>query len=393
MKLSDKVYYVGVQNPTLRVFDIIMETKYGTSYNSYLIKSEKSALVETVHEQYSDDYIENITEYEDIKNISYVVLNHTEPDHSGSLERILDINPDITVVGTTVAIKNLLQITNREFKYQAVKQGDELTLGEDCVLKFIIAPNLHWPDSMFTYLESDKTLFTCDLFGSHYCEPQILDTYIKDKKLYETERLNYYNAIFSPFKSFVIAGIEKIKDLDIELVCTSHGPVLKSLIKESIDAYLNWSKPEQQSAKKKAAVFYVSAYGYTAKIAEIIKNTLEENNISVSMFNMIDCDLNEAARSLNESDAVCFGSPTINRDALKPIWDLISCTEAVNVKNKPALIFGSYGWSGEAASMLEKRLSDIKYKVFNPVLTNVFKPSAEDENRYKKLTAEFANQI
>lgn len=390
-QLKENIYYVGVMNPGLRVFDIIMETKFGTSYNSYLVKGEKIALIDAAHSNYAEDFIENITEVADLKDINYIIVNHTEPDHSGNLVKLLEINPDIEVVGSTAAIKNLGGIMNREFKNRVVKDKDTLDLGNGLIMEFIIAPNLHWPDTMFTYLPSRKVLFSCDFLGTHFCEPRILDTKVKDLDDFKAEQLNYFNCIFSPFKSFVRSGLKKIETLDIDMVCNSHGPVLTSLIKETVQSYYDWSEPEERG--NDAAIFYVSAYGYTKKMAEILENSLKTNGIRAVSYDIIKHDINYLAVAMNQAGAVLFGSPTINRDALKPVWDMIAMTEAIGVKNKPAMVFGSYGWSGEACKMLVNRLNDLKYHVINDGIRVVFNPTEEDKATLEVAAKEMAELI
>ena len=174
LELKNNIFYVGVKDPTLRTFDIFMETEYGTTYNAYLVKGEKTALIETAHEKLLDSYISNIEEIMPVSEIDYLICNHTEPDHSGSVRKILELNPDIEVVGSIAAIRNLKEITNMTFKEHIAKDGAELDLGDGKVLKFCIVPNLHWPDTMVTYLESEKTLFSCDVFGAHYCEDAVV---------------------------------------------------------------------------------------------------------------------------------------------------------------------------------------------------------------------------
>ena len=377
LKLKDDIYYVGVQNPCLRIFDIIMETKYGTSYNSYLVKGEKWALVEAAHETYSREYLENIEEIVDVKEISYVILNHTEPDHTGSLGKLLDLNPDLEIIGTSAAIKNVGAMINRPFISRVVKDQETLDLGNGMVFHFIIAPNLHWPDSMFSYLESREVLFSCDFLGTHFCEPKVLDTYVKKLDKFRDEQKNYYDCIFSPFKPFVLSGLKKIEDLTFDMVCNSHGPILTEMIEETIENYRNWSEPEVRG--KDAAIFYVSAYGYTRQMAEVLEKALNENGIEAKSYDVIKYDMASLAEIMNRSGAVLFGSPTINRDALKPIWDLIAMTEAIGIKNKPAMVFGSYGWSGEGIKMLVNRLTDLKYKLLNDGIKVVFRPTQEDE--------------
>ena len=212
-KISDNVYSVGVINPSLRVFDIIMESKYGTSYNAYLITGKKNVLVETVHEDYFEEYIYNIGCLVDISNIDYIIMNHTELDHSGSLTKLLEINPNITVVCTPAAEKYLKSITNIDFKCKTVKHKEKIEIGQNSNIEFIVAPLLHWPDSMMTYFENDNILFSCDFLGAHFCEPSMLEKNIHYKKEYLNEFKYYYDCIFGPFKSYVLAGLDKIKDL------------------------------------------------------------------------------------------------------------------------------------------------------------------------------------
>ena len=262
LELKNNIFYVGVKDPTLRTFDIFMETEYGTTYNAYLVKGEKTALIETAHEKLLDSYISNIEEIMPVSEIDYLICNHTEPDHSGSVRKILELNPDIEVVGSIAAIRNLKEITIMTFKEHIAKDGAELDLGDGKVLKFCIVPNLHWPDTMVTYLESEKTLFSCDVFGAHYCEDAVVDEDIIYYDKYEKAMKVYYDCIVSPFNSFVVKALEKLSALDIEMVCNSHGPVLKKYIAEAVKKYSAWSAPKV-TEKKTVAIFYASAYGYT----------------------------------------------------------------------------------------------------------------------------------
>lgn len=388
MRVTNHVSFVGVQNPSMRTFDIIMRTEYGTSYNSYVVKGEKTAIIETVHADYGEDFLEHISKIIPVAEIDYVILNHTEPDHAGSLVTLLEANPNIVVYATGVAIRNLAAITNREIKSHAIKHGEILDLGDDVKLEFISAPNLHWPDSMFTYLEKDHLLFSCDVFGSHFCEPGVFDKYVKEPELLRIERKNYFDCIFTPFQKFVKMGMEKIKDKKIELICPSHGPVLEKYIAETLADYEKWSLPDK--AADYIAIFYVSAYGYTKKMAEIFAKEFEQIGSKAKLFDLTVCCMEEAKIALHEAKAVLFGSPTINQDALKPVWDLISCTEAIQVKNtkKPAMTFGSYGWSGEACKYLNQRLQTLKYHVVGEGVTCVFKPAEEDELHIREAVLE-----
>lgn len=392
VQVTDHVYYVGALNPNLRVFDIIMKTDYGTSYNAYLIKGEKTALVEAVHETFCEDYLEQIRELTPISEIDYVIFNHTEPDHSGCLYELFRENPNITVVATNAGIKNIGGITNMTFQSMAVKDKDTLDLGGGIVLEFAVAPNLHWPDSMFTYLAADRVLFSCDVFGCHYCEPHLFDDKIVYPKKYDIALKEYFDAIFGPFKPFVLSGLNKIAPFDFATVCTSHGPILRERVQQNIELYRTWSTPPAKT-EKTASIFYVSAYGYTRKAANVLCEALQENGIAAQAYNVIEHDAAFLHEKLAQSDAWLFGSPTINRDALKPIWDLLSAVDPVSGKGKPCAVFGSYGWSGEACGLLADRIRGLKLNLIGEPLKFVFRPTEDDLNLFRQYAADFATQI
>lgn len=394
-KLKDNIYSVGVLNPGLRVFDIIMLTKYGTTYNAYLVKGEKTALIETVHENSFDEYLENIEALVDIKDIDYIILNHTEPDHTGSVRRILEINPNITVISTAPGNKYVSGISNSKISSKIVKHNDTLDLGNGKVLRFIIAPFLHWPDSMFTYLESDRMLFSCDFLGAHYCEPTMMDTKIKYPEQYEEAFKYYFDAIFGPFKKSVLEGLDKIKDLDIDMICTSHGPILTEKIESAKSKYRSWCEEAlKPKDKKKCLILYVSAYGYTKKLADAAYEQLTSSNkYDVKMINVIEEDMSKIKEEIDEADAIMFGSPTINRDALKPIWDVLSCTDAIINRGKPAAVFGSYGWSGEAVPMLKARAESLGLKVVGDGFRTTFNPTEDDIKNMKEYTKLLENEL
>lgn len=220
VKLKDNIYWVGVNNPELRVFDIIMETKKGTTYNSYLIDDDKVAVVDTVKDGYFDEFLSNIKSIIGDRKVDYVIVQHTELDHSGSLGKLLKAYPEATVIASKAAIMYAEEIANMKFKNQVAP--NELSLGKTN-LKFISAPNLHWPDTMFTYAENQQVLFTCDFLGCHYCpENSITDNCSDD---YFDEMKYYFDVIMGPFKRFVLMGLDRIKDLNIDIVAPSHGPV------------------------------------------------------------------------------------------------------------------------------------------------------------------------
>ncbi len=392
IRLKDDIYYVGAINPNLRVFDIIMKTDYGTTYNSYLIRGDKTALVETVHDRFGDVMMDNIREICDPSEIDYIIFNHTEPDHSGSVERIMQANPEVVIVGSAAAIKNIANVSNRnDFKSMTVKNGDVLDLGKGMTVEFISAPNLHWPDSIFSYIPARKTVFTCDFLGAHYCEPLITDDTITYPAEYEEAFAYYYKAIFGPFPKFVKDGLAKLGSLDFDMVCCSHGPVLKNGIKQAMAKYGEWAVPE--APKGTAAVLYVSAYGYTEAAAKRYAKKLEEQGISVKCMNIIRHSADEIAEAVSGAAGLVFGSPTINRDALKPVWDVISSIDAITNKGKPFAVIGSYGWSGEACAALGSRCEVLGLKKIHEPYRFLMKPSEADLAEIDKLAEQFAGAL
>lgn len=396
-KIGDGIYYVGILNPAMRIFDVVMRTEYGTTYNSYIVKGkDKTALIEVSHATYTKHYLSNIQEVCDLADIDYVILNHCEPDHSGALAVLLDHCPKAQVIASKAGTIYLKNITNKpDMDIRAAKDGEELDLGGK-TLKFIMAPFLHWPDSMFTWCESDKTLFSCDFFGAHYCEPYAMDSDIVYNDKYESALKGYYDAIFGPFKPFVVSGLEKIKYLDIEMACTSHGPVLTkgNKLEYVMDKYKEWSKPEK-NAVKTIPVFYCSAYGNTGHLAQAIAAGIRETlgECDCEVYDINDHSMAELAYRLNHSDAFCIGSPTINADAVPPVMNLLNAVDAINNKKKPVAIFGSSGWSGEALPNMASRLSSLKMQVFGEGFKVIFVPTNEDLENAKEYGKNFAESL
>ena len=376
MKIADNVYYVGVSNPTLRVFDIIMCTEYGTTYNSYLVKgADKTALIDGAHKGFEANFQENVEAITDFANIDYMVVNHTEPDHSGAIRLVIEKNPDIVVYGTAACLKNLDNIVRLPFNRVAVKDGDTLELGGK-TLTFCVSPNIHWPDTMMTYLAEDKILFSCDFLGAHFAEPTMYVHKAYKKELYEKEFKVYYYAIMGPFAKFVIRALDRIKDLDIALVCPSHGPmIMGGDIQVAMDTYRKWATPEEKTDKT-VAIYYVSAYGYTRQMCQYLAEKLEAKGLVVSAFDVIKTDAADIAAHL-EDDCLVFGSPTLNRAALKPVLDVISSIDAVGAAGRPYATLGCFGWSGEACAQLNDRCNSIKMKQVGESVRSQFTPTDE----------------
>ena len=385
--IKDGVYWVGALNPDLRIFDVIMETKSGTTYNSYLVKGQnKIALFEVVKAGFENELLERISNVVDPADIDYIIFDHTEPDHSGSIAEVLKKMPKAQVLGSRAAITNLTQILNTEFNHQVVKQGDELDLGGK-TLRFFSTPFLHWPDTMMTYLPEDKVLFSCDAFGSHYCKDEMFNDLLGD---FSEEFKVYYDALVYPFSKYVLEAATKVKDLEIEIICPSHGPILRQDPWKYVTTYLNWSTKEVYNGPKRVAVIYTSNYGYTNKLAHEIAAGLTEGNVKAEVMDILEHSHSDLRKKIDLSDGFLIGSPTFNRDAIPPVWELLAEVSAIVNKGKPAAAFGSYGWSGEAVKFIEQRLQQLQFTIAQPGLRVNFVPSAENLEEARNFGRTFA---
>ena len=376
LKLRENFYWVGIEDPGLRVFDIIMYTEYGTTYNSYVLKAgDKTILFETAKAKYFDDYLDKLREITDISSIDYLVVDHTEPDHAGSVERLLDLNPHLKIVATGCAIGFLKEIVNRDFVSIPVKDNQTMTIGNK-TLRFLIVPNLHWPDTMYTYIEEDQILVTCDSFGSHYSFPDVLVSKVTDHDAYMKATKYYFDCIIGPFKPYMLKALDRVRQLDLSMICTGHGPVLDSGIPFLLDTYEEWCTVVNPNQKKTVVIPYVSAYGYTGQLAEKIAEGIRDSGeIDVRAYDLVTADQSKVLDELGFADGILFGTPTIVGEALKPIWDLTTSIFAGTHGGKLASAFGSYGWSGEGVPHILERLKQLRMRVVDG-FTVRFKPSA-----------------
>lgn len=389
--ITKDVKWIGVLDYDIRTFDIVMTTEYGTTYNSYFINAQKKALIEVAKEKFSTVYFEKLRSVTDPGEIKYIILDHTEPDHSGSLRKLLELAPDATVVGSGNAIRYLEDITNMQFRSMVVKDGDRLDLGNK-TLRFISAPNLHWPDSIYTFLEEDRILFTCDSFGAHYCSPEIFsqltDKYIGAFKY-------YFDVILKPFSRFMLKAIEKIRPLNIYAVCPGHGPVHRENLRQVIDITEKYANDylaiTSAREKKRVLVTYVSAYGYTKEAAEIIASGISEcSEAEVVIADIEKMPLAELEEKVIASDALLVGSPTINQNTLLPVYNLFAVINPLRDKGKTAAAYGSYGWSGEAVKIISDTLRNLKLKVVEEPAVFKFSPGGEKKEYLKEFGRKFA---
>lgn len=380
VKLRDDFYWTGVTDENLRVFDIIMYTEFGTTYNSYVLKAgDKTVLFETAKARFFDDYIEKLNEIIDVHHIDYLVVSHTEPDHAGSVEQLLNLSPQMKILATGCAIGFLKEIVNRDFVSIPVKDHQRMEIGNK-TLQFLVVPNLHWPDTMYTFIEEEQILVTCDSFGSHYAHPGVLASTVPSQEDYQKAAKYYYDCIIGPFKPFMLKALNRVKAMDISMICTGHGPVLDSTesIKTILLKYEEWSTVINPNRKKTVVIPYVSAYGYTKELAEAITRGIKDSgDIDVRSYDMVEADKTAVEQELLFADGILLGTPTILGEALAPIWELTLSMFAGTHGGKFAGAFGSYGWSGEGVPHILERLRQLRMKVDDGFRVR-FKPSRSD---------------
>lgn len=381
--------WIGILDYDIVTFDVVMKTDYGTTYNSYFINAQKKTIIDTSKEKFKESYLEKVKAVTDPADIEYIVMNHTEPDHSGNLGYLLKLAPNATVVGTGNAIRYLSDIIGKPFKSLQVKHGDELDLG-DRTLKFIGAPNLHWPDTMYTYLVEEKLLFTCDSFGCHYCNDKMFDDQVGD---FHEAFYYYFDVILKPFSKFMLKAIEKIRELDIQAICPGHGPVLRTSWKKYVDLSEQLAQSYManlQTDVPRVLIAYVTAYGYTSTMARAVEEGLHQAGImQTEMVDLENAPLGLLEEQLSRATALAIGSPTINQNTLLPVYRLFSVVNPIRDKGKPAVTFGSFGWSGEATGIMDEILKKLKFKVFDSHAAYKFFPQEEKIKEIKDFGKNF----
>jgi flavorubredoxin len=391
LEVTPSVSWIGVLDHDIVTFDVVMETKNGTTYNSYFINAEKKAIVETVKEKFWDVYKAKLLQLTDPSEIEYIILNHTEPDHSGCLANLLKIAPNAKVVGTGNAIRYLKDMIFHDFPHIIVKDGYTLDLG-DRVLQFISAPNLHWPDTMYTYMPREKVLFTCDSFGAHYCHEEIFDDLVGD---FDEDFTYYFDVILKPFSKFMLKAIEKIRLLDIKVIATGHGPVLRSNWKKYVDLCEKYALDHLHlPARHRVFIPYVSAYHKTGVLAEKIGEGIRlSGDIEVDIVDIEKTSIGELEQKVAASAALIVGSTTINQNILLPVYRLFSVINPLRDKGKLAGGFGSFGWSGESRELIRSNLENLKFKYFGEGVFVKFTPDAEEQAQAVNYGREFGKAL
>lgn len=383
-ELRPDIYCVGAIDWDRRLFDELIPLPDGTSYNAYLIKgSKKIVLIDTVDPTKADVLINNLNQL-GVKNIDYVIANHAEQDHSGTLPQILAKYPKAKIVATSKCKGMLMDLlVVPEDKFITVEDREILSLG-DKTLEFIHFPWVHWPETMLTYLKEDKILFPCDLFGSHLATS---DLYVTDEAtVYEVAK-RYYAEIMMPFRTIIQKNLEKIKDIEIDIIAPSHGPVYNNP-EFILNAYKHWvfDPPENM-----VIVPYVSMHGSTKSMVEHFIGALIERGVSVQQFDLTDTDIGKLAMALVDAATVVIGTPTVLTGAHPVVIYAAYLVNILRPKLKFVSIIGSYGWGSKAVEQLEEIISSLQVEILDTVFCKGV-PRKEDFSSLDRLADTIAKK-
>ena len=346
-------------------FDIEFGLRNGTTYNSYLIRGEKIALVDTSHAKFRQLYLDTLTGLIDPQEIDYLIISHTEPDHSGLVKDVLALAPQAVVVGAKVAIKFLEDLVHQPFEKQIVKSGDSIDLGNGHIIDFVNAPNLHWPDTIFSYDRGTNTIYTCDAFGMHYCSDS---TYDEDLDAIEKDYRFYYDCLMAPNARSVIGAMKRMDKLgEIATVANGHGPILRYNVQELLDRYQTWSKA-QTKAEKTVAVFYISDYGYSDRLSQAVARGITKTGVAVEMVDLRSAENQEVHELVSRASGIVLGMPPLSGNERQEISANVGTVLAAANEKQIVGMFESYGDNDEPIDPFLTKFSDVGLKKAFPAI-------------------------
>ena len=377
LHIKNNVSWVGKIDWELRKFHgDEYSTHRGSTYNSYLIEEEKVALIDTAWLPFAKEYVENLQKTIDLKKIDYVIANHAEIDHSGSLPELMSHIPDTPIYCTANGIKSLKGHYHQDWNFHAVKTGDRLSLGKKELI-FVEAPMLHWPDTMFCYLTGDNILFSNDAFGQHYATEFMFNDLVDQAELME-ECIKYYANILTPFSAFVGKKIKEVLSfkLPVDIICTSHGVIWRDNPVQIVEQYLKWADSYKEN---QITIIYDSMWNGTRVMAENIASgiTQSDHMVNVKLYNLAKSDKNDVITEIFKSKAILVGSPTINRGILTAVASLLEEIKGLRFQGKKAAAFGCYGWSGESVKVISENLQSAGFEVVDGGIKTLWNPDTE----------------
>ena len=376
-EIKNSVFYAGLNDADRVIFDELIPLEHGTTYNSYIVKgSDKTAVIDTMYPPFSDLYLKNFDE-NGIDKVDYIIANHGEQDHSGSIPALLNKFPEAIVITNDKCRQNIIEmLLVDESKIRVIQNNEEISLGNK-TLQFIIAPGVHWPDTMFTYLKEDNMLFTCDFLGAHL---PFGDLFAKnDDKLY-TMAKRYYAEIMMPFRTMCKKYIDTVEKINPSYILPSHGPIYNNP-KFIINAYKDWTDDKPENL---VLIPYVSMYGSTEEMVNYVKEGLEKNNIKVKVHDLVRDDLGDLAVNMVDAATILIGASMVLAGPHPIAANACILANALKPKAKFVSFLGSFGWGGKLFETLSSLITSIKPEIIEPVLSKG-KPKEDDFKNLDKL--------
>ena len=369
-----------------------LSTHRGSSYNSYLVQDEKTVLIDTVWGPYAKEFIQKLKQVIDLNSIDYIVANHAESDHSGSLPELMKEIPDTPIYCSHNGIQSLKGLYHQDWNFVPVKTGDKLSLGSK-ELVFVEAKMLHWPDSMFSYLTGDNILFSNDAFGQHLASEEMYADLVDQAELYQ-EAIKYYANILNPFSRLVEGKINQLLDMKIpvDMICPSHGLIWRKNPEQIIEKYLEWARNYQEN---QISIIYDTMWQGTKRMAEAVAEGIKAENpeLIVKLFNAAHSDKSDIITEVFKSKGIMVGSPTINKGILYSIAGMLDLIKGLAFKEKRGAAFGCYGWSGESSGIISEILTKAGFEVISEPLRATWNPDAESLENARTLGREMAKAI
>ena len=388
-KINDLITWVGKTDWELKKFHgDEFTTENGSSYNAYLIQDEKTVLIDTVWLHYDKEFVANLKQTIDLTRIDAIIIQHGEVDHSGALIELMKEIPNTPIYCTQNGVKSIKGQYHRDWNFIPVKTGDTLNIGKN-TLTFIEAPMLHWPDTMFTYMDQEQILFSNDGFGQHLASEHLYADEVEQDELWN-QTITYYANILAPFSMMVknkITEIEKM-NLPIKMICPSHGLIWRKNPEQIIQKYLEWADHYQEN---QITILYDTMWNSTRKMAEAIAEGIQsaDKEVTIKLMNTSKDDKTEVLTQVFRSKAVLVGSPTVNNGYLHSIAGILEMIKGMKLKNKKAAAFGSYGWSGEATKLITEELKKAGFEVVNDGIKTLWTPDQD----VTKQCIEFGKQF
>ncbi|CUH92633.1 anaerobic nitric oxide reductase flavorubredoxin [Herbinix luporum] len=392
-RITDKVTWVGKVDWELKSFHgPEYSTNKGSSYNSYLIRDEKTVLIDTVWLPYDNEFVQNLENEIDLNKIDYIVVNHSEIDHSGALPELMRKIPNTPIYCTANGAKILKGHFHQDWNFVTVKTGDTLNIGSS-TLTFVEAPMLHWPDSMMTYMSGENILFSNDAFGQHYATESLYNDKVDNCELF-AEAIKYYANILTPFSRLVTKKIQEVLsfNLPLDMICTSHGVIWKNEPVQIVEKYLEWANDYQEN---QITLIYDTMWNSTRIMAESIAEGImkADPQVTVKIYNSSKEDKNDIITEIFKSKAILVGSPTVNNGLLNSIAGLLEMIKGLKFKNKKAAAFGSYGWSGEVVKQINQSLKEAGFELVNEGIRSLWVPDNSEISSLIDFSKLFIEQI